>query len=124
MLGGLVKMRIGDRVLLTNGYDMEPQWLAGGTGYHGTIEKFIPGQSDRPAAVVRFEQPVVVGGLAGNYAVLELRHVGATWGGSEETVHVELCDFVPDDIRWKDRRKGKWVESHATVMVDTQSETV
>jgi hypothetical protein len=114
-----MKMRTGDRVFLTGGYDMKPEWLSGGTGYHGTIEKFIPGQNDTLAAVVRFEQPVVTGGLTAYYAVLELRYEGATWGGSRETVHVELCDFVPDDIRWQDRRQGRWVESHATVMVTT-----
>ncbi len=112
-------MRIGDRVFLTGGYEMKPEWLSGGAGYHGTIEKFIPGQNDTRAAVVRFEQPVVTGGLSANYAVLELRYEGVTWSGPQETVHVELCDFVPDDIPWQDRRQGAWVESHATVMVTT-----
>jgi hypothetical protein len=114
-----MKMKIGDRVFLTGGYDTKPEWLSGGTGYHGSIEKFIPGQNDTLAAVVRFEQPVVTSGLTANYAVLELRYEGTTWISSRETVHVELCDFVPDDIRWQDRQQGRWVESHATVLVTT-----
>ena len=69
-------MKIGDRVFLTGGYDTKPEWLSGGTGYHGSIEKFIPGQNDTLAAVVRFEQPVVTSGLTANYAVLELRYEG------------------------------------------------
>ncbi len=31
--------------------------------------------------------------------VLELRYVGAAWVG-QGTVHVELCDFDPDDAPW------------------------
>lgn len=98
---------------------MEPEWLSGGAGYHGQIEKFISGQKDAMAAVVRFDQPVVTDGLIADYAVLELRYEGATWSGSRETVHVELCDFVPDDTRWQDRRQGRWVESHATIVIAT-----
>jgi hypothetical protein len=29
-------------------------------------------------------------------------------------VHIELCDFVPEAKPWDDRRRGVWVESHAT----------
>jgi hypothetical protein len=45
--------------------------------------------------------------------VPELRYAGAKW---EETgtVHVELCDFEPQAKSWQDRKKGKWVDSHAT----------
>ena len=108
-------MNIGDRVFLSEGHQIPPEWLSGGDGYYGTIEKFIPGQNDTPAAVVRFEHSVVTGGMAGDYAVLELRYEGATWSSRKRIVHVELCDFVPDDIRWQDRRQGKRVESHALV---------
>ncbi len=94
---------------------MTPAWLAGGKGYFGTLERFIPGQNDNPAALVHFDEPVTAGGVVGVYAVLELRHEGGTWNASKETVHVELCDFVPEDRRWQGRRQGKWVESHATV---------
>lgn len=94
---------------------MTPAWLAGGQGYFGTLERFIPGQNDNPAALVRFDESVAAGGVVGTYAVLELRYEGSTWGAAEQTVHVELCDFVPEARRWQDRRQGKWVESHATV---------
>jgi hypothetical protein len=30
------------------------------------------------------------------------------------TVHLELCDFEPEDRPWKTRRQGTWVESHAS----------
>jgi len=30
-----------------------------------------------------------------------------------ETVHVELCNFVPKGASWKARKQGKWNESNA-----------
>ncbi len=105
-------MRIGDRVRLSGGYDPEPKWLAGGTGYFGRVTRFIPGQNQEPAAVVTLDSPIDIGSAAGKVVVLELRYVGQKWEGSG-TVHVELCDFDPDDRPWQDRRQGTWVESHA-----------
>jgi hypothetical protein len=29
-------------------------------------------------------------------------------------VHVELCDFQPEAKAWQHRKRGKWVESHAS----------
>ncbi len=105
-------MNIGDRVSLWGGYDMHPAGLAGGTGYTGEMIAFIPGQNDEPAAVVRLDQRITVEGAEGQIVVLELRYVGQKWE-SRGTVHIELCDFVPEPKRWQDRRQGKWVESHA-----------
>jgi len=48
----------GDRVFVSGGYDMEPSWLGGWDGFSGTIERFIPGQNQEPAAVVRTDDPV------------------------------------------------------------------
>lgn len=109
-------MRINDRVFLTGGYSRQPEWLAGGEGHYGVIDKFIPGKNEQPAAVVRFERPVTVDGLTAPYAVLELRYEGATWRARREIVHIELCDFLPDDASWQERRRGTWVESHASVI--------
>jgi hypothetical protein len=36
-------MRVGDRVFLSGGHEIPPEWLSGADGYYGTIEKFIPG---------------------------------------------------------------------------------
>lgn len=104
----------GDRVFVTGGYDPEPAWLAGGEGYAGTLERFIPGQNDEPAAVVRTDTPVTAEGTTGELLVMQLRWVGATWH-SGAVAHVELCDFEPEAKPWGERRQGAWVESHATV---------
>lgn len=104
---------IGDRVRLSGGYDMEPKWLQGRDHYLGTVSRFIPGQNETPALVVELDSRVSVGGITGNVMVLELRYVGAQWAGTNY-VHLELCDFEPEAKPWRDRRQGKWVESHAT----------
>jgi hypothetical protein len=96
----------------------EPRGLAAGdrvrTGHAGTVAAFIPGQNDMPAALVRFDEEIRLPRAAGKYAVLELGHVGATWADVRPRVHVELCDFEPEAVRWQGRRQGVWVESHAT----------
>ncbi len=106
-------LQIGDRVRLSGGYDMEPAWLSGMPFIQGTVMGFIPGQNDRPAAVITLDAPITAEGKSGDTLVLKLRYAGAEWA-STETVHVELCDFPPEPKRWQDRRQGKWVESHAT----------
>ena len=104
----------GDRVFVSGGYDPDPQWLGGRDGFAGTIERFIPGQNQEPAAVIRTDSPVSASGVTGNVLVMELRWVGATWR-SGAVAHVELCDFEPDAKPWQNRRQGEWVESHASI---------
>jgi hypothetical protein len=106
------ELRIGDRVRLGGGYDMEPKWLNGKEHYTGTVEAFIPGQNDTPAAIVELDEVAVCDDTRGSIVVLELRYVDAMWTSSE-AVHVELCDFVPEAKSWNNRKQGKWVESHA-----------
>jgi hypothetical protein len=103
----------GDRVRLSGGYDMEPQWLQGQTHYIGRVSRFIPGQNDTPALIVELDSPISIKGTTGLILVLELRYVGAKWGATN-IVHVELCDFQPEAKSWQHRKQGKWVESHAT----------
>lgn len=93
---------------------MEPEWLAGGDGYRGTVDRFIPGQNEKPAMVVRLDRPVTLKETTGQYLVLELRYTGAIWKNGE-TVHVELCAVDPEDKSWHERGRGVWVESNATV---------
>ena len=106
-------LKIGDRIRLSGGYDMEPRWLAGKDSHIGTVSEFIPGQNQAPAAVVKLDHAITVDDTTADIIVLELRYEGAKWK-EKETVHVELCDFVPEAASWKFRKQGKWVESHAT----------
>jgi len=107
-------LTVGDRVRVYGGYDMDPEWLAGGSGYTGSVAAFIPSQNDGVAAVVRFDEVIELREGSGSFAVLELGHTGATWSEDRPRLHVELCDFEPPPVRWQDRRRGAWVESHAT----------
>jgi len=108
-------------VVVTGGYDYEPQWLGGSTSVQGVVLKWIPGQNVEPACVVLLAEPLTAGGLVGtdqeimtgSHLVLELRYEGQAWEGSG-TVHVELCPSEPQPLKWEDRSPGAWVESHAT----------
>lgn len=111
------ELAVGNRVRVFGGYDMDPEWLAGGDGYTGKVAAFIPGQNDTPAALVHFDEEIRLPQATGQYAVLELGHVGSTWTERRPRIHVELCDFEPEPVRWQDRRQGVWVESHATYEV-------
>jgi len=112
-------LKAGDRVKLSGGYD-NALWLCGRSHVLGIVDALIPGQNDQPAVVVRLDEPIEFDGIRGSLVVLELRYVGATWGPTG-TVHVELCDFNPENKRWQDRRQGKWVESHATYELTTEA---
>lgn len=118
------QLAVGDRITVCGGYDMNPEWLAvSSTGYQGRVQAFIPGQNDRLAAVVELDCELVLENGAGpvrgqlvrgRFLVLELGHVGSTWSTLAPRIHVELCDDAPPDVRWQDRVRGAWVESHAT----------
>ena len=120
-------LAIGDRVIVDGGYDMEPAWLAASaSGYAGSVIDFIPGQNDRPAAVIALDNELVLPNGAGavrdrevrgRYIVLELGHVGTSWSTPRPRVHVELCVEAPPRVRWQDRPRGAWVESHASYHV-------
>jgi hypothetical protein len=106
------QLSLGDCVRLFGGYEPEPRWLQGNKSYLGTISAFIPGQNQEPATVVQLEKPISFDDATGTILVLELRYVGKKWEESG-TVHIELCDFVPEAKSWQQRRQGKWIESHA-----------
>jgi hypothetical protein len=121
------RLEVGDRVRVFGGYDMDPPWLAGHlNGYTGEVIEFIPGQNHQPAAVLQFDEELVlpegagaVDGreVRGRFVVLELGHVGTDWATPRPRIHVELCEGRPPPIRWQDRRQGAWVESLATYEV-------
>jgi len=106
-------LNFGDRIRLSGGYEMEPRWLAGKDCYFGTVVEFIPGQNQTPATVVKLDEPIIFNDTTGDIVILELRYEGAKWG-KKGTVHIELCNFVPEAASWKSRKQGKWVESHAS----------
>jgi hypothetical protein len=119
-------LQAGDRIWVGGGYDYEVEWMAaarGAFGYPGTVVEFVPGQNQPHAAVIELDEELVLPDgagesrgreLRGKFLVLELGHVGTDWATPRPRIHVELCDFHPDPKPWSERRKGTWVESHAT----------
>ena len=110
------RLRIGDRVRLAGGYDMEPKWLSGRNACFGDCVGFIPGENNQLAAIVCLDEPVTFDGVTGSYLVLRLRYVGARWA-NHETVHLELFTAPPTSLQAPSAR-GLWIESHASYRVE------
>jgi hypothetical protein len=109
-------LEVGDKIELSGGYDYDPLFLKNppASKRSGTVIHFIIGQNETEAAVIKLDQKISGQKITGDIVVLELRHVGQTW--QEPTpVHIELCDFMPENKPWKDRKQGEWVEAAATV---------
>ena len=109
-------LQVGDKIELSGGYDYDPLYLKNppASARSGTVIQFIKGQNEAPAAVAKLDQKISGQKITGDIVVLELRYVGQTW--QEPTpVHIELCDFMPEDKTWKERKQGEWLEAAATV---------
>ena len=105
-------LRIGDRVRLSGGYDMEPRWLNGRDSLFGKCISFVPSEDSRSAAVIQLDEPITFDSVTGSYAVLRLRYVGARWS-KREIVHLELFAAPPASLQ-EAASRGLWIESHAS----------
>jgi hypothetical protein len=125
--------RVGDKVLVTGGYDQDAEWLQGGPGYAGTIKEI----SGKLAAVELISEIALrssrsdgwpnfgdggqseLGRLpvaTGSWLALTLGYVGAEWRDPIGRIHVGLCAQRPDLSRVPAGGGiGAWVESHATL---------
>jgi len=124
---------VGDKVLVTGGYDQDAEWLRGGAGYSGTIRD-ISGKR----AVLELSDEIVlttsrsdgwpdfgdgsqseiarVPVARGRWLVLTLAYVGAEWRNPIARIHVNLCAQHPDLNQVPPGGGvGAWVESHATL---------
>jgi hypothetical protein len=116
---GYKVLKVGDRVHVGAGYDMEPEWLQGGTGYTGTVEEFLTvintGRKDE-TAIIRLDAPLSLQGVTASMLQLSLRHEGARWADTG-SCHAVLCAQRPPQDRddwFRDKAHFAWVESHAT----------
>jgi hypothetical protein len=107
------KIQIGTKIKLSGGYDFQPKWLNEVDHHLGTVSKFISGQNSQKAMVVILDKPINFDDVSGKVVVLELRHQGTYWVHSG-VVHIELCNFTPENVAWKNRKQGVWIESHAS----------
>ena len=110
-------LKIGDRIRLSGGYNREPTYLQNPPSIErtGSVINFIIGQNSSPAALVKLDSMITGEKITGEIVVLELRYVGQTWECSgPNIVHIELCDFIPENKSWKDRKQGEWIEAAAS----------
>lgn len=116
-------LQVGDKIELSGGYDYDPIYLRNppASKRSGTIIQFIKGQDESPAAVVKLDQQISGQKITGDILVLELRHEGQTWR-QPVPVHIELCNFMPENKVWKDRKQGEWVEAAALVILVKRGE--
>jgi hypothetical protein len=113
----LKTLKAGDRIQLSGGYSMEPLYLKDPPSVYrtGQVLKFIKGQNATPAAVVKLDYQIKGEKIEGDILILEPRYVDQNWQDDGlGSVHIELCDFFPDDIEWKNRRQGEWIEAAAS----------
>jgi len=110
-------LKVGDRIQLSGGYDMEPLYLKNPPSVDrtGQVIQFIKGQNKTPAAVVKLDNLISGEKITGDIIILEPRYVGQNWQDDGlGSVHIELCDFLPDDEEWKNRKQGEWIETAAS----------
>ena len=115
-------VEIGDKLLVTGGYDYHPQWLEDREGCVGTVVKFLPEGKDRKRKLVLdLGKEFRSCGFCGRYLILFLRYKNAKWE-DEGVVHVVVGNTVPESAESigaaADPEKGfKWVEAAATYRV-------
>jgi hypothetical protein len=111
-------LEVGDKIELFGGYDYDPLYLKNPSSSKrtGIVTKFIKGQNASSAAVVKLDNKITGDSLTGDIIVLELRYERQTWL-TTGPVHIELCDFEPENKTWKDRQKGEWVEAAASFRI-------
>jgi hypothetical protein len=126
------EFRVGDRVKVAGGYDMEPAWLAGGPGYTGRIKEL---EGNRAAVKLEATLSLRAPGngwadfgrgekqalgqvrLAnGDWLALALAYEDAAWREPITRLHAALCAQRPDLAAIPEGGGiGIWVESHATM---------
>ena len=119
-------MRKGDRLWLSGGYDMEPQWLRGRAGYYAKFLYYVDNGHERRSAegqlsaLVEFDETIEFGGITGKFGLLDLRWKGQVWE-EKGTVHVILLNQLIKSIEYKSGVSSHWMESHATYEVINDS---
>jgi hypothetical protein len=118
----ILPVNIGDRLRLSGGYDMNPQWLQGRNEYYARVVAFLennkkrPSLSERKSTLIEFDEPIEFEDLAGKFGLLDLRHVGQVWENTG-SVQVFLLKEKINSIEERNQESSRWMESHATYEV-------
>jgi len=70
----------------------------------GTIIDFIPARTDDDAlaAVVQTDEEIAFENVRGNVVIMQLRYVGAQWGGAKDTDRIVSGILCPNEPRYPD----------------------
>jgi hypothetical protein len=112
------KLQVGDRIKLSGGYDMDPPWLKGGSGYYAKVIGFFDNNIDkrkgdeRLSASIEFEEELEHRGFSGKYGFMLGRWEGQLWETSG-TVHVHISNVPINNSSDITKENSIWAESHA-----------
>ena len=116
-------LTVGSRLVVSGGYDMDPEWLRGMGAVTGSVEAWLERPGGPAACVVRLDSPLTAAGdvhgrresRTGDHLLLSPRYQGQGWDSDDRTVHVVLCEGRPAEDTFEAWfALGAWVESHAT----------
>ena len=112
------KLKVGDRIKLSGGYDMKPPWLKGGTGYFASVTGLFDNGiekrkgDERLSASIEFEDEMEHKGLKGKYGFILGRWEGQEWETSG-TVHCYITTIPVTKAGDITQDNSVWAESHA-----------
>ncbi len=112
------KLEIGDRIKLSGGYDNNPLWLKGGSGYNAKVTGFFDNETEgrrddsRISASIEFDKEIEYEGIKGKYGFILGRWEGQKWEKSG-TVHCHICSVPISKASDITKENTVWAESHA-----------
>ena len=115
-------VEIGDRLIVTGGYEYDPNWLKGKEGCVGTVIRFLwVGEDRKRKLVLDLGEDFDTCEFRGRYLILFLREAGSHWE-DEGVVHVVVGNTIPKDAESigvaADPKSGfKWVEAAASYKI-------
>ena len=113
----MTQLQVGDKIILFGGYNRDPLNLRNPPAENriGMVVQFIKEQNKTPAAVVKLDYQISGDKITGDILIIEPRYVDQDWQDNGlSPVHIELCDFLPENEEWKFRKQGEWVEAAAS----------
>jgi hypothetical protein len=115
-------VEIGDKLLVTGGYDYNPKWLKDRDGCVGTVIRFLWEGNDRnQKLVLDLGEDFHTCEFSGRYLILFLRDPRTNWE-DRGVVHVVVGNSIPKDVQSigvaSDPSSGfKWIEAAASYKI-------
>ena len=96
------KLKKGDRVRIFD--------------HTGTLINFIPRGDDVLAAVVRTDEEIIFETVRGNIVIMQLRYVGAEWGGGRDMDRIVGAELCPSGPQYPD--VPSWFKNAKCIQLD------